>query len=71
MDVVGDRQIDATGAETVVVSRKMLEAAVRRWDEESKAEAWPTRDDDGRHGDNADYLFGLLVEMEAPVSTGA
>lgn len=48
--------------EEIKITRADLERAIRKWDEKSRAEAWPDRADDGRHADNADYLFGLLKE---------
>lgn len=51
-----------TPAVTITVAELM--AALKRWDEEAAANEWPTRTDEERHADNAEYVFGLLVDAQ-------
>lgn len=48
----------------VTITPQELVAALKRWDEEAAANDWPTRTDEERHADNAEYVFGLLVDAQ-------
>lgn len=48
--------------ETVTITKGQLADALRRWDEQAKAENWPDRADPDRFADAADHLFGLINE---------
>ena len=48
----------------VTITAVELMVALKRWDEEAAANEWPTRTDEDRHADNAEYVFGLLVDAQ-------
>lgn len=48
--------------ETITITRGQLADALRKWDEQAKAENWAERSDPDRYADSADFLFGKLKE---------